>query len=79
VTQYSRDSSDQIEKPRRTGSPACAGDDTVGWGEIVPYALNVSRNRTGSPVDGVITSPCHITRLPRTKVPTGQPVTRTPS
>ena len=45
----------------------------------MPYAFNVSRNRTGSPVDGVVTSPCHITRLPRTKVPTGQPVTRTPS
>ena len=44
-----------------------------------PYAFSVSRNRTGSPVDGVATSPCHITRLPRTKVPTGQPVTRTPS
>ena len=44
-----------------------------------PYAFSVSRNRTGSPVDGVVTSPCHITRLPRTKVPTGQPVTRTPS
>src|SRR6202022_2827530 len=43
------------------------------------YALSVSRNRTGSPVDGAITSPCHITRRPRTKVPTGQPVTRTPS
>src|SRR5204862_5502859 len=43
------------------------------------HALSVSRNRTGSPVEGVATSPCHITRLPRTKVPTGQPVTRTPS
>ena len=44
-----------------------------------PYAFSVSRNRTGSPIDGVVNSPCHITRLPRTKVPTGQPVTRTPS
>jgi hypothetical protein len=44
-----------------------------------PYTFNVSRNRTGSPLDGAVTSPCHITRLPRTKVPTGQPVTRTPS
>ena len=40
VTQYSRDVSDPIEKPQRTGSPACAGDDdrvlrrylrVVGW------------------------------------------------
>ena len=27
VTQYSRGASDRTEKPRRTGSPACAGDD----------------------------------------------------
>ncbi len=51
----------------------------VGGTIAAPYAFNVSRNRTGSPVEGVVTSPCHITRLPRTKVPTGQPVTRTPS
>ena len=44
-----------------------------------PYGFSVSRNRTGSPDDGVTNSPCHITRLPRTKVPTGQPVTRIPS
>mgnify|MGYP003694445823 CR=1 FL=1 len=56
-----------------------SADDNCGWDEIASYAFNVSRNRTGSPVDGVVTSPCHITRLPRTKVPTGQPVTRTPS
>ena len=43
------------------------------------YGLSVSRNRTGSPVDGVTSSPCHITRRPRTKVPTGHPVTFTPS
>ena len=43
------------------------------------YVFSVSRNRTGSPVDGVVNSPCHITRRPRTKVPTGQPVTRMPS
>ncbi len=43
------------------------------------YGFSVSRNRTGSPCDGVTTSPCHITRLPRTNVPTGQPVTRRPS
>jgi len=38
-----------------------------------PYAFNVSKNRTGSPCDGVTSSLCHITRLPRRKVPTGQP------
>jgi hypothetical protein len=43
------------------------------------HAFSVSKNLTGSPCDAVTTSPCHITRLPRTKVPTGQPVTRTPS
>src|ERR1700730_11561436 len=43
------------------------------------YALSVSRNRTGSPLDGATSSPCHITRRPLTKVPTGQPVTRNPS
>src|SRR5437879_2613860 len=44
-----------------------------------PYAFSVSRNRTGSPCEAVTSSPCHITRRPRMKVPTGQPVTRTPS
>jgi hypothetical protein len=65
---------------------AFAGDDGYDWRGVLPslnnrnaYAFSVSRNRTGSPVDGVVTSPCHITHLPRTKVPTGQPVTRTPS
>src|SRR5262249_21438171 len=29
-------------------------------------AFSVSRNRTGSPVDGVNSSPCHMTRRPRT-------------
>src|SRR2546429_1086982 len=29
ATKYSRDADDRIEKPRRTGSPACAGDDSV--------------------------------------------------
>ena len=45
----------------------------------INYAFNVSKNRTGSPVAGAASSPCHITRRPRTKVPTGQPVTRSPS
>jgi hypothetical protein len=31
ATQYSRDASDFTEKPRRTGSPACAGDDDQVW------------------------------------------------
>src|SRR3979490_2509218 len=47
--------------------------------ERVTHAFSVSRNCPGSPVDGASNSPCHITRRPRTKVPTGQPVTRTPS
>ena len=29
ATQYSRGVSDRTEKPRRTGSPACAGDDSI--------------------------------------------------
>jgi hypothetical protein len=40
---------------------------------------SASRNRIGCPVDAVTNSPCHITALPRTTVPTGQPVTVTPS
>ena len=36
-------------------------------------------NRTGAPVEGVVTSPSHIALRPRTKVPTGQPVTVLPS
>ena len=39
---------------------------------------SVSTKRTVSPCAGVESSPCHITLLPRTKVPTGQPVTLTP-
>ena len=37
------------------------------------------QNRTASPVDGAVSSPSHITRRPRTIVPTGQPVTVLPS
>ena len=37
-----------------------------------------SWNFTASPVEGPVSSPCHITLRPRTKVPTGQPVTVTP-
>ena len=35
VIKYSRDADDGIEKPRRTGYPACAGYDGGGWGAIV--------------------------------------------
>src|SRR3981189_3438378 len=62
---------------RRTGSPAFADDDIPSL--TLTYAFRVSKNRTASPVEDVTNSPCHITRRPRTKVPTGQPVTRTPS
>jgi hypothetical protein len=37
------------------------------------------QNRTASPEDGAVSSPSHITRRPRTIVPTGQPVTVFPS
>jgi hypothetical protein len=37
------------------------------------------QNRTASPVEGAVSSPSHITLRPRTKVPTGQPVTVFPS
>src|SRR5207244_2639654 len=72
---------------RRRGGEICRGPSLARAqrrvlavaGEAVAYCFNVSRNRTGSPLEGVVTSPCHITRRPRTKVPTGQPVTSTPS
>ena len=40
---------------------------------------SVSTNRTARPVDGATSSPSHMTRRPRTTVPTGQPVTVLPS
>jgi predicted RNase H-like HicB family nuclease len=40
---------------------------------------NAHQNLTGSPIEGAVNSPSHITRRPRTKVPTGQPVTVLPS
>ncbi len=43
------------------------------------HACNVSENRTAAPTEGVTSSPSHITRWPRTMVPTGHPVTVTPS
>src|SRR3954451_8814816 len=43
------------------------------------YRFNVARNSTASPRAGVVSSPSHITREPRTIVPTGQPVTGMPS
>jgi hypothetical protein len=44
-----RDINDRPEKPRRTGSPACAGDDSLLWSSAVPHR-SVSR------------SPCHRAR-----------------
>ena len=38
-----------------------------------------SGKRTASPVEGAVSSPCHMTRRPRTTAPTGQPVTIVPS
>jgi hypothetical protein len=35
ATQYSRDVDDKAEKPRRTGTPACAGDDESWLGQAV--------------------------------------------
>ena len=34
TTQYSRDADDGIDRPQRTGSPACAGDDGLGVGRV---------------------------------------------
>src|SRR5262245_50493654 len=39
----------------------------------------VSEKRTRSPCAGALRLPCHMTLWPRTNVPTGQPVTATPS
>jgi len=55
--------------PRRTGSPGQAGDDTVCVAALCArrqpeLLLQRLQNRTGSPVDGVSNSPCHITRPP---------------
>ena len=36
TSQYSRDAGDEMDRPRRTGSPACAGDDDGGRGELLP-------------------------------------------
>ena len=45
----------------------------------VQAGASVSRKRTVSPVDGSVSSSSHMTRRPRTTVPTGQPVTVCPS
>jgi len=83
--QYSREASDRADKPRSTGSPGQPGDDRCARGDAPPSLhsscgsrLNASRNRTGSPSDGVRDFACHITRFaaPRCR---RQPVTRTPS
>src|SRR2546423_12496700 len=35
TTQYSRDADDRTDKPRRTGSPAFAEDDSGEWGRTI--------------------------------------------
>ena len=50
-----------------------------GAGHPEERAAQLSRNRTGSPWAGPAISPSHMTRRPRTNVPTGQPCTLTPS
>ena len=49
--------------------------------EYFASAAGSALTRTAPPrlLDGVVSSPSHITRRPRTKVPTGQPVTVLPS
>ena len=47
--------------------------------KLYASCVSASKNLIGWPVDGVTNSPCHITVLPRTMVPTGHPVTVTPS
>jgi hypothetical protein len=42
VIQYSRDIGDKSRKPRRTGSPACAGDDESLRGGSVPHIIPTS-------------------------------------
>src|SRR3979490_260244 len=49
VTQYPRGVSDRTEKPRRTGSSACAEDDGRGWGGIAPPVT--PKARFGPPPD----------------------------
>ncbi len=44
-----------------------------------PRPVPPHQNLSASPVEGVVNSPSHMTRRPRTKVPTGQPVTVLPS
>jgi hypothetical protein len=74
ANQYSRDFASKLQRNVILDHPVKPGDDGG-----VRHAFSVSKNRTGSPVEGVSNSPCHITRRPRTKVPTGQPVTSMPS
>jgi hypothetical protein len=80
-----------IDPPR---VPPVAGDSEMapqgvviaqnGLGNCSPLLASGPRaarqeNLTASPPDGAVSSPSHITRRPRTKVPTGQPVTVLPS
>src|SRR4051794_31568816 len=52
VIQYSRDSSDSTEKPRRTGYPACAGYDTAVDARNVPVARSGDQMPVAGGVDG---------------------------
>ena len=49
VIQYSRGGGVRIEKPRRTGSPACAGDD----GECGPLASQLFAGPTGKSLESL--------------------------
>ena len=43
TTQYSRDADDRTDKPRRTGSPAFAGDDSLVWGDTIPVIASEAK------------------------------------
>lgn len=66
------------EQPIRSGQSPFHPKTAKTTGRYTPYS-SASRNRMGWPIEAVTSSPCHITVLPRTMVPTGQPVTVTPS
>ena len=63
VIQYSRDAGDGIERPRRTGYPACAGYDDRVWSCAFPHATSsfktpCSRHRSQSNRRYGTTTPC---------------------
>ena len=80
------DVSVEIEGARKAGAGGDLAHD-AGDGTIALLQRNAKKaalqlphaNRTASPDDGAVSSPSHITRRPRTIVPTGQPVTVFPS